>query len=148
MFDRYVRDMTDLLRVNPDHLLGRYYWSIRNSEQGWPRFDQPKAPPGVPLWAFRQIENLKLVKQFLMWWIDERQIDNGEFGGGLSDDGDMTNQWPGPALMGVEPEKITDSILREMEAFYENNMFTNGLPTIQADELHSSPDNASRLRRS
>lgn len=46
------------------------------------------------------------------------------------------DQWPGAALMGIEPEKITDSVLREMEAFYENEMFTNGLPTIQTDELH------------
>ena len=136
MYDRFLRDTTDLLRVNPDHEQGRYYWSIRNNEQSWPPFEQPKAPSGVPLWAFRQVENLKLVRQFIMWWIDNRQIGNGEFGGGLSDDGDMTNQWPGLALMGVEPEKITDSVLRLMEAFYENDMFTNGLSTIVTDELH------------
>lgn len=136
MYDRFIRDLTDLLRINPDHEQGRMYWSIRNPEQGWPAFEQPEPPADIPLWAFRQIENLKLVKRFIMWWIDERQIENGEFGGGLSDDGDMTNQWPPLALMGVEPEKITDSVLREMEAFYENNMFTNGLPTIVTDELH------------
>ncbi|MFC1606728.1 LamG-like jellyroll fold domain-containing protein [Candidatus Latescibacterota bacterium] len=136
MYDRFIRDITDLLRVNPDHEQGRYYWSIRNGEQGWPPFVQPEAPAGVPLWAFRQVENLKKVKEFITWWIDERQIENGEFGGGLSDDGDMTNQWPALALMGVEREKVTDSILREMEAFYANNMFTNGLPTIVTDELH------------
>ena len=136
MYDRFNRDITDLLRVNPNHMPGRYYWSNNNPEQGWPSFTQPEPPRGIPLWAFLQIENLKLFKQFVMWWIDERQIENGEFGGGLSDDGDMTNQWPGLALMGVEPEKVTDSILREMEAFYENRMFTNGLPTIMTDELH------------
>ena len=136
MYDRYSRDITDLLSINPNHEQGRYYWSIMNPEQGWPSFGQPKAPPGVPLWAFRQIENLKRVKQFILWWIDERQIENGEFGGGLSDDGDMTNQWPGPALMGFEPEKITDSVLREMEAYYEIDMFNDGLPAIVTDELH------------
>jgi len=136
MYGRYSEDMTDLFRVNPDHIPGRYYWSIKNQEQVWPSFTQPEAPKGIPIWAFRQIENLKRVKQFILWWIDERQIENGEFGGGLSDDGDMTNQWPGPALMGVEPEKIKESVLREMEAFYENKMFTNGLPTIQTDALH------------
>ena len=39
--------------------------------------------------------------------------------------------------MGSEPEKIKDSVLREMEAFYNNGMFTNGLSTIQTDELHT-----------
>ena len=136
MYDRFSEDITDLFRVNPDHLPGRYYWSIKNGEQGWPEYEQPKAPAGVPLWAFRQIENLKKVKQFVLWWTDERQIENGEFGGGLSDDGDMTNYWPGPALMGIEPEKLTDAVLREMEAFYENDMFDGGLNRIVTDELH------------
>ena len=27
--------------------------------------------------------------------------------------------------------------MKEMDAFYSEGMFTNGLPTIQADELHS-----------
>ena len=137
MFDRFVRDITDLLRVNPDHMRGRYYWSITNPEQGWPQFEQPKAPPGVPLWAFRQIEVLKLYKHYGLWWINERQIPNGEFGGGLSDDSCFSNQLPGLALMGVEPEKITDSILRLMEACYENGLLANGLNAFQTDQLHS-----------
>ncbi|MEO8677486.1 MAG: hypothetical protein ABI665_00475, partial [Vicinamibacterales bacterium] len=95
------------------------------------------APPGVPLWAFRQIENLRSVKRFVNWYIDHRQIENGEFGGGLSDDGDLTNFWPGTAFMGANPDKIRESLLREMEAFYAEGMFTNGLSTIQTDELHS-----------
>ena len=136
MFDRYQRDLTDLLQINPDHFQGQMFRCHRNTGFQPPPFKQSEAPEGVPLWAYRQIENLKLVKQFINWWLDKRQVKNGEFGGGLSDDGDMTNQWPGPALMGVEPKKITNSILRMMEAFYENNMFTNGLPTIQTDELH------------
>lgn len=137
LYNRFHRDITDLFRVNPDHVPGRYYWSDKNPEQGWPDFKQPKAPPDKPLWAFRQIENLKLLKQFVNWWIDNRQIENGEFGGGLSDDGDLTNLWPGAALMGVDPQKITDSVSLEMEAFYDNGMFTNGLNTILTDELHA-----------
>ena len=50
---------------------------------------------------------MKLFKQFINWWIDERQIENGEFGGGLSDDGDLTHLWPAAVLMGIEPKKIT-----------------------------------------
>jgi hypothetical protein len=137
LYERYSRDIADLLRVNPDHLRGRYYWSYLNPEQGWPAFEQPKAPPDVPLWAFRQIEDLKLLKHLINWWIDNRQIENGEFGGGLSDDGDLTHLWPGAALMGIEPEKITHSIKIEMDAFYNNGMFTNGLNTLRMDQLHA-----------
>ncbi|MCE5249436.1 hypothetical protein LLG96_04365 [bacterium] len=137
LYQRFSNDLTDLLRINPNHYPGRVYWYWKNPEQQWPAFTQPVPPSGVPLWAFRQIEDLKLVKKFVMWWIDERQIGNGEFGGGLSDDGDLTHQFAGAALMGVEPERITDSIRREMDAFFTNGMFTNGLPTIQTDELHT-----------
>ena len=80
-----------------------------------------------------------------MWYIDKRQIENGEFGGGLSDDGDLTNVWPATALMGVEPEKIKASLLRELDAFYQQGMFTDGFPTIQADDLHSYEEGISTL---
>ena len=141
IYKRFETDMTDLLRVNPDHYPGVTYWYDNNKEQPRPLFVQPKPPLGIPLWAFRQVEDLRYVKRFVTWWIDNRQLTggpaNGEFGGGLSDDGDLTNWWPGTALMGCEPEKIKDSVLREMEAFYNNGMFTNGLSTIQTDELHT-----------
>ena len=39
--------------------------------------------------------------------------------------------------MGCDPDKMTDSLHRLLEAAFRNGMFTNGLPTIQADELHS-----------
>ena len=136
MFDRYCEDMTDLFRVNPDHEQGRYYWSRMNGEQGWPEFEQPEIPAGIPVWAFRQVENMRLLEKHINWWIDERQIKNGEFGGGLSDDGDMTNQWPGPALMGIQKEKYTDSVLTLMDAYYDQNLFDGGLNRIITDELH------------
>jgi len=137
MYARYSEDMADLLRVNPEHKLGRLYWLHYNREQGMPDFEQPKAPADVPLWAFRQVENLRLCDRIYSWWIDERQIGNGEFGGGLSDDGDMTNQFPGPALMGVKPDKIRDSINSLLDAFYDQGLFTNGLSTLVTDELHT-----------
>lgn len=77
------------------------------------------------------------VKRYIRWWIDKRQIENGEFGGGLSDDGDLTAWWPGPALAGCMPEKIRESLTREMEAFYDQGMFSNGLCAIQTDQLHT-----------
>jgi hypothetical protein len=136
IYDRYHRDLADLLRVNPDHIPGRYYWSFQNPEQGWPRFEQPAPPSDVPLWAFRQVENLRLLEQYLTWWMDNRRIENGEYGGGLSDDSDFSGQFPGVALMGVASERMTDSVLRMIEAVYDNGMFTDGLPTIVTDELH------------
>ncbi len=148
LFARFEADMADLLRVNPDHYPGRYYWYDANKEQAKPAFRQPAPPDGVPLWAFRQVEDLRYLKRFVNWYIDNRQIENGEFGGGLSDDGDLTNLWPGTALMGCTPEKIRASLSKELEAFYAQGMFTKGLPTIQTDELHSYEEGIQALGQS
>ena len=136
LYRRFMADLGDLLSAAPDHALGRLYrYDFLKVDK--PPFVQSAVPAGVPRWAFRQAEYLRLLKRLLSWWIDERQIPNGEFGGGLSDDGDLTSWWPGPALVGCMPEKIKASLLSEMEAFFANGMFTNGLCTIQTDQLHT-----------
>lgn len=137
LYNRFAADITDVFRVNPNHWLAQTYWYDSSRAHPKPAFTQPVPPDGVPLWAFRQVEQLKNLKHFVTWYIDHRQIENGEFGGGLSDDGDLTNVWPATALMGCEPEKIKESLSKEMEAFYQQGLFTNGLPTIQTDELHT-----------
>ncbi|HEU4959431.1 MAG TPA: LamG-like jellyroll fold domain-containing protein [Sphingomonas sp.] len=138
LYRRVYGDITDLLRVDPDNVEARRYWAdISYGATGMPPFEQPKAPAGEPLWAFRQLEDLKGVKQFVDWWIDNRQVPYGDFGGGISDDVDLTQQWPGLALMGVEPDKVNASLRMLSDAVYTNGMRTNGLGTITTDELHA-----------
>lgn len=138
LWNRFEGDLRDLLRVNPDHALGRSYATAAQvSGFEKPAFKQPEAPAGVPLWAFRQVQVLEAAKQFALWYVDHRQIENGELGGGISDDTDLLNIWPGLVLMGAEPDKLKDSMRRLLQAAYDNGMFTRGISTIQADELHS-----------
>ena len=141
LYQRVVADAGDLLRVDPDNLLAREYWRdiSFNSQDPLP-YTQPAAPAGVPVWAFRQLEDLKDVRHFVNWWIDNRQSDYGDFGGGLSDDSDLVEQWPGLGLMGVDTEKVRVSQMRVADAIYRNGMFTNGLSTLMLDELHSYED--------
>jgi Concanavalin A-like lectin/glucanases superfamily len=148
LFNRYDGDITDLLRVDPENIQGRIYWHEMNREQDKPPFILPIAPPGVPTWAFLQVEDLGYLKRLVNWYIDNRQIENGEFGGGLSDDSDFLNWWPGAAFMGATPDKIKASLLKTMDAMYDQHMFTNGLATIQADELHSYEDGLNVLGQS
>ncbi len=138
LYERVVADATDLLRVDPENKLAREYWTdITFGSQGSMPFKQAEPPADVPVWAFRQLEDLKGVRHFVNWWIDNRQSDYGDFGGGLSDDSDLVEQWPGLALMGVDTEKLRDSQMRVADAIYRNGMFTNGLSTIMTDELHT-----------
>jgi hypothetical protein len=132
---RLEADLRDLLRAAPDHELGRQYAAL---VLGAPRppFTPGEPPAGVPAWAFRQVELLRRIATVVDWYIDQRQL-NGELGGGLSDDTDLANAWPGLALMGHEPDKLRDSLRQLLDACYAHGMFTNGLSTIQTDELHS-----------
>lgn len=148
LYNRFDADISDLLRVDPQNDLGRKYWHEKNMEQVRPPFTLPQAPAGVPQWAFLQVEDLGYLKRLINWYIDNRQISNGEFGGGLSDDSDFTEWWPGLAMMGSTPNKIKASLWREMDAMYAQHMFTNGLATIQTDELHSYEDGINVLGES
>ncbi|MEG0192348.1 MAG: LamG-like jellyroll fold domain-containing protein [Stenotrophomonas sp.] len=138
LYARVYADLSDLLRVDPDHELGRLYWNyISYNSQGRPPYTAPDVPKGVPAWAFHQVQDLAQVRQFVDWWIDQRQVAYGDFGGGISDDSDLTQQWPGLALMGVQPDRLNASLTALSDAVYRNGMFSNGLSTIETDELHA-----------
>lgn len=137
LWNRFKGDLEDLLRVNPDHLRGREYAAAGLPGSARPHYEHPAPIAGVPLWAQRQVELLGHTKRFVLWYIDHRQVPYGDLGGGISDDTDLTNLWPGLALMGAEPAKIRDSLRTLLNAAYRNGLFTRGLSTIQTDELHS-----------
>jgi len=138
LYARVYADLSDLLRVDPDHALGRQYWNyISYNSQGRPPYSAPAVPAGVPAWAFHQVQDLAQVRRFVDWWIDHRQVPYGDFGGGISDDSDLTQQWPGLALMGVQPDRLNASLTALSDAVYRNGMFSNGLSTIETDELHA-----------
>lgn len=138
LYARVFGDISDLLRVDPENVSARQYWAdINYRPENLPAFTPPATPAGVPAWAFRQLEDLKLTRRFVDWWIDHRQVPYGDFGGGISDDTDLTQQWPGLALMGVEPDKINASLRALSDAVYRNGMRVNGLGSITTDELHA-----------
>ncbi|WP_353204869.1 LamG-like jellyroll fold domain-containing protein, partial [Sphingomonas sp.] len=138
LYARLFGDISDLLRVDPDNPRARAYWAdINYRPENLPAYVQSEAPKGVPLWAHRQLEDLKITARFVDWWIDHRQVPYGDFGGGISDDTDLTQQWPGLALMGVAPDKINASLRALSDAAYKNGMVVNGLGSITTDELHA-----------
>jgi hypothetical protein len=64
-----------------------------------------------------------IINNLINWYIDNRQIENGEFGGGLSDDGDFTAMWVGLTQMGCDPDgKVLHSLEHCTDAFYKQGM--------------------------
>jgi len=139
-WNRFYTDISDLLRVDPENDLGRKYWFAANRGGPAPPYTQPEVPAGVPAWAWLQVKDMDYFKRFVNWYIDNRQISNGEFGGGLSDDSDLTDLFPSVVFMGAPADKITRSVSKELEADYDQGLFLNGLASGQYDELHSYED--------
>jgi len=151
MFNRLYGDLMDVLEYDPENEIARFYYNdyFNTTKKYMPKFRGDKfkprwnptpCPEDVPLWAFRQCEYMGYMRRLLDFFIDERQIENGEFGGGLSDDGDFTTVWAAGAAMGIKPDKVKRSLFRNCDAFYAQGMFTNGLPSLQTDQLHSSEE--------
>jgi hypothetical protein len=145
LYNRYEADISDLLRVDPNNDLGRKYWNELNHEQIHSPYTLPPAPAGVPEWAWLQTQDLAELRSLINWYVDNRQISDGEFGGGLSDDTDFLNWWPGLAMMGSTPDKLRVSLNRALEATFANGMWENGLARAQYDELHSYEDGLNTL---
>ncbi len=140
-WNRFFGDISDLLSVDPSNDLGIKYWYSANRGGAQPPpYTQPVVPAGVPAWAWLQVKDMDYFKRFINWYIDNRQIANGEFGGGLSDDSDLTDMFPSVALMGAPAEKITNSVSKELEATFKEGLWANGLASHQYDELHSYED--------
>lgn len=153
LYNRFTADCNDLLSVSPDHWLGKTY-KYSMSRQDKPDYKIAKCPEGIPEWAFLQTEYLRHFARVIMYYIDKRQIANGEFGGGLSDDGDLVNLWPVANFLGIEPEKVSESLRLHMTAYFDQErppyfanlkqkslpLVTNGLATIFTDELHALED--------
>ena len=104
VYNRLRADLNDLINISPDNQLGKIY-NYAITRRNKPDFEIPKCPEGIPEWAFLQTEYLRQVNRFIMYYIDKRQISNGEFGGGLSDDGDLLNLWPVVSFLGSNRKK-------------------------------------------
>ena len=72
LYNRFAADITDVLRVNPNNWVAQTYWYDSNRSHPRPAFTQPAAPAGVPLWAFRQITQLRNLNRFVSWYIDKK----------------------------------------------------------------------------
>jgi len=151
MFNRMCADLMDILDYDPDNEIARFYYNDYfnvtkkyvqkfRGDKFKPVWKPAPIPEGVPEWAYRQCEFMGAMRRLIDFFVDQRQIENGELGGGLSDDGDFTTIWAAAAAMGIKPEKYKKSLFANCDAFYAQGMFTNGLPSLQTDQLHSSEE--------
>jgi hypothetical protein len=60
--------------------------------------DVPDNPKNAPGWATAQRVLMRRLEKLTGWWVNNRQIDNGELGGGWGDDVEILRHWSVQAL--------------------------------------------------
>ena len=109
---------------------------------GWPH--NIPADPHAPEWANLQREGLEKLTHIIHWWIDHRQIENGEFGGGWGDDCEMWRWWV-PVMIGFEDPKITEGQERFSEALFRQPHMKHGYTEFLSDVEHTAEDSADTI---
>ncbi|MFA0755673.1 MAG: hypothetical protein YPKNTGVA_001181 [Candidatus Fervidibacter sp.] len=98
MSDAYLQR---LKRRQPEAKLVRLY---AGEEAVWGK-ELMREEPQIPPWATRCREAMGRLLTVLRWWLEHRQLENGELGGGYGDDVEMLRQWH-VFLAGADDETV------------------------------------------
>jgi len=82
---------------------------------------------------------LEKLTYLINWWIDNRQIADGQFGGGWGDDVEMWRSWV-PVLFAFDDEKAKKSQEKLFEGLYGLSRMQKGYTTIMNDVEHTSEE--------
>lgn len=94
------------------------------------------SPPGAPTWSTAQFEALQRLRQVAPFWIDQRQIPNGELGGKPDDDVETLRWWP--ALMFSGDRQAIAAFGRMAEGAWFSRHLHRGYSRVPRDVEHSS----------
>lgn len=104
---------------------------------GWPGDIQPDGQ--APQWANLQRESLEKLAQIIHWWIDHRQLPNGEFGGGWGDDCEMWRWWT-PIMIGFDDPKVAQAQELFSQAMFGQEHMKHGYTQYMSDVEHTAED--------
>ena len=136
--DAYFGEATRLLeeaaRAYPENRVIRMYLG---EPIPWPALQPPD--PLAPSWANLQREGLEKLTWIVRWWITERQLADGQFGGGWGDDVEMWRWWA-PVLIGFENPEISAAQEKLSRALFVQPHMSEGFTSRLTDVEHSNED--------
>lgn len=123
----------------PDNpVLGMYFGELLPWPSEYP--DDPEAPK----WANLQRRGLEKWTDVVHWWIDERQLDTGEFGGGWGDDVEMWRRWT-PMLIAFKDPKVEAGMEKMAQGIFAMPHMARGFTERMTDAEHASEDTADTI---
>lgn len=107
----------------------------------------PGVPPPdsrAPAWADAQRRALGQLHRIVRWWIAERQLANGEFGGNWGDDVEMWRWWA-PVLIGFDDPVATAAQARLARGNLSRPGLAAGYTSHLTDVEHTAEETADTL---
>jgi len=98
-----------------------------------------QADQNAPEWANAQREAIEKLSELIHWWIDERQLEDGQFGGGWGDDCEMWRFWS-PLLIGFDDPEIVAAQERISTGLLSLPRMQHGYTSIMSDVEHTAED--------
>jgi len=95
--------------------------------------------PAAPAWANLQREGLEKLADIIHWWIVERQLPDGQFGGGWGDDVEMWRWWS-PVLIAFEDPLVNAAQERLSSGIFLQPHMREGFTSRVTDVEHSNED--------
>jgi hypothetical protein len=133
------RLMKFALKEYPENVIAQNYFGNYNV---WGELVEEDS--SAPLWANHQRMVLEKLTWLIHWWIDNRQISDGQFGGGWGDDVEMWRHWV-PVLFAFNDEKAIESQEKLFEGLYSLSKMKKGYTTKMSDVEHTSEEYADPL---
>jgi hypothetical protein len=98
----------------------------------------------APEWARLQRECLEKLTDIVEWWIDERQLTDGQYGGGWGDDVEMWRWWT-PLLVGFEDTKLITAQSRLSNGLFGLARMQHGYTSRVDDVEHTAEDSGDTI---
>ncbi|HPF02553.1 MAG TPA: hypothetical protein PLV06_12855 [Bacteroidales bacterium] len=141
--DRYLDESWRLMRIVktafPENELARNYLGEYKPWEEIVSFN-----PEAPEWANYQRMVLEKLTRLIHWWVDNRQISDGQFGGGWGDDVEMWRVWV-PLLFAFDDDKAIKSQEKLFNGLYRLSRMQKGYTTIMTDVEHTAEEYADPL---
>ena len=136
--DRYLKESRRLMEIvsgaYPANVLAKNYLGTYKPWEEIVPFNSD-----APDWANYQRMVLEKLTWMIHWWVDNRQISDGQFGGGWGDDVEMWRSWI-PVLFAFEDEKAKTSQEKLFNGLYGLSRMQKGYTTIMTDVEHTSEE--------
>ncbi len=102
------------------------------------------ADTNAPAWANDQREAIERLAEIIHWWIDNRQLEKGDYGGGWGDDCEMWRFWQ-PVLIGFHDNKIETAQEIFSQALMAQPHMSKGYTNRMSDVEHTAEDGSDAI---